>query len=163
MITKERLHSLFTYIDGDLVNKTYRHSSSKIGYIAGATGAKGYIDVQIDGKPYKAHRLVYTMLKGDIPSGYQIDHIDGNRINNKIENLRLVRPAENNLNCKVRADNTSGVIGVCWSKRGNKWIAKINKDKKRIELGSFVSFDDAVNARKEAEIELGFHPNHGSR
>ena len=63
----------------------------------------------------------------------------------------------------MRKANTSGVTGVCFSKKGNKWFARIRLDGKSKHLGSFADKQDAIEARKDAEIKYGFHPNHGAK
>ena len=123
----------------------------------------GYRRIQINGKTILAHRLVWLFEYGNVPSSmYEIDHIDGNRLNNKVDNLRLVTRSSNCKNTKVRRTNTSGVTGVHKVKRSGKYIARINGlNKERIVLGTFDNFEDAVKARKDAELIYGYHPNHG--
>lgn len=104
-----------------------------------------------------AHRVIWKLMTGDDP--IQVDHIDGDRSNNRWDNLRDVTSAENHRNAARRSDNTSGVVGVYWDKRMRKWTASIVL--KSLYLGSYDSFEDAVAARKAAEVEYGFHANHG--
>lgn len=101
------------------------------------------------------------MHNGPIPKGYQIDHLDHNRYNNRIENLRLVTNQENHRNMPIRKDNCSGYTGVRWVIDRGKWSATICIDGKTKHLGLFRDKDDAIAARQEAEIKYGFHPNHG--
>jgi len=101
------------------------------------------------------------MLKGPIPKGFEIDHIDHNSLNNRIENLRLVSSRENSMNLPLPKHNTSGRVGITWAKREKKWQAQIGLDYKTIILGHFDKFEDAVAAREAAEKKYGFHPNHG--
>ena len=91
----------------------------------------------------------------------QIDHIDGNRENNVISNLRLVNNRENTMNRRKRNDNTSGITGVSWDKNAGKWQAYINKDGRRQPLGVFEDKFEAICTRKSAENRLGYHENHG--
>ncbi len=94
------------------------------------------------------------------PSG-EIDHINGDRTDNRICNLRDVTSAGNSCNRRRQDRNTSGVTGVAWDKRASRWQARIGLNGKQKYLGYFDSLDEAVAARKAAELELGFHPNHG--
>tara|TARA_R110001606_G_scaffold190822_1_gene338772 strand:+ start:384 stop:701 length:318 start_codon:yes stop_codon:yes gene_type:complete len=100
------------------------------------------------------------MHVGDWPAD-QIDHISGDRSDNRIENLREATQTENSRNMKTLANNMSGVMGVSWDKRERHWIATISDDNSSVRLGRFKSFEDAVAARKAAEVEYGYHPNHG--
>lgn len=90
-----------------------------------------------------------------------IDHIDGDKLNNRVENLRNVSQVENGQNHVRRKNNTSGVMGVRWDDRRSMWHTRINVKYQTIFLGYFQNFDDAVVARRTAEIEHGFHQNHG--
>ncbi len=116
----------------------------------------GGLRIGLHCKNYVAHRIAWLIYYGEWPS-QDIDHINGNPMDNRIVNLRLATDSENLCNQKKRIDNTSGVKGVSWSKKENKWYAYINKDKKMTGLGRFVSFDDAVAARMAAEKQY-----HGS-
>jgi len=125
-----------------------------------AVNNKGYKTGGIFRKPYKAHRVIWAMATGAWPES-QIDHINGIRDDNRIENLRDVTNQENSRNRKLRNDNTSGHIGVSWDKQENKWRAFIHVNGKKKHLGFFIDKADAIAARKAAEIEHGFHSNHG--
>jgi len=107
-----------------------------------------------------AHRAIWAMSHGAWPDQY-IDHINGVRTDNRIANLRSVTRQENMRNAARPKRNTSGVIGVYLDKTCGKWIASIKVDSRQIHLGRFASFNDAVVARKAAEVEWGFHANHG--
>lgn len=121
---------------------------------------KGYGRVAVLGKRYKAHRIVWALHYGEWPKD-QIDHINGVRNDNRIENLRDVTHKENCRNVRRLDSNMSGVAGVRWAKRRRKWEAGIGVDNKWFALGYFDLFADAVAAREAAEVEYGFHPNHG--
>ena len=120
----------------------------------------GYRSGMLDGVSYYAHRIIWAIAHGPIPSG-EIDHINGIRYDNRLINLRLVTRLENTQNRKVRSDSKTGVPGVYWEKACNKWRAEIKANKKRISLGVFDILEDAIAARKDAERRYGFHPNHG--
>lgn len=121
-----------------------------------------YKKVWIDGKNQYLHRVLWEEANGPIPEGMQIDHINGDRYDNRLENLRVVTRQENMRNARRSCSNTSGVTGVSWNKRDQKWQAKIYDDNgKQVHLGFHANLDDAVAARKEAEERLGYHANHG--
>lgn len=140
-------------------NKTV-NSRAKKGKAIDNISENGYIQFQYLGKKYYAHRIIYFICNGTYPKEF-VDHIDGNRSNNKRDNLRAVSKLENHKNMKKPKTNTSGVIGVTWCKRDSKWMSQIKVEQKAINLGRFAEFSDAVNARKNAEILYGFHKNHG--
>lgn len=120
----------------------------------------GCVEISVGGRRYKAHRLAWLYMTGSFPSDV-IDHIDGNPANNRWDNLRSVTQRENLMNRQIRSDNKSGVQGVIWAKREKKWRAEIKIKGKSKYLGLFSDIKEAAAARKKAEIELGFHPNHG--
>ena len=92
----------------------------------------------------------------------QVDHIDHDRLNNRIENLRLVTNSINGKNTKMHKNNTTGVTGVTFDKNRNKYKAQIVVNHKLDNLGRFNTFEEAVQARLQAEIKYGFHRNHGN-
>lgn len=124
-------------------------------------GTLKYYSVSVYGRRLLAHRVVYVMEKGKIDKYLSIDHIDGDGRNNSIENLRLVEDKQNKRNMSIFSNNTSGVAGVCWDKRRDKWIASIWSGYKNFNLGRHETLFDAVCARKNAEQVHGFHENHG--
>ena len=123
--------------------------------------SQGYVKLCINGSLYLAHRVCYFIFHGETPR--YIDHIDGDGSNNKIENLRSVTIQENSKNIKIPKDNSSGFIGVSWNKGVNKWTANITSSGKDIYLGCFENIEDAILARKAANLKYGFHANHGER
>ncbi len=125
----------------------------------------GYIRIRIDSKLELAHRLAWNMTYPDDPVGpnEQIDHINHIRTDNRIVNLRKASNTENSRNASIGVNNTSGALGVWFEKRRNKWAAEIKVDRKKIHLGQFAEFADAVAARKAAEVKYGFHANHGKK
>ena len=121
-----------------------------------------YVHIQFEKKVYKAHRLVWLFMNGCWPNG-EIDHQDGNGLNNKWTNLRDVTRSANSMNISESKNNKSGCTGVRWKADKNRWKAYIQKNYKEIHLGYFKSFGDAVTARKDAEKKMGFHENHGRK
>ncbi len=125
---------------------------------AGTQNASGYVFICVGGVRYKAHRLAWFYHYGEWPSDEtpQIDHINGNRADNRIANLRLVTDEQNSRNQKVRSTNTSGRTGVQFHKPRGKWMAVIRNNGKYECLGYYAKFEDAVKAREAAEIKYGY-------
>lgn len=124
-----------------------------------ADSGNGYFVGSILGKKVYAHRVIFAMCNGYWPS--IIDHIDGNKANNRIENLRAVTKAENGQNCARSSLNRSGVTGVSLHKNLGKWQATITISGKSKYLGLFTTIDAAAAAREEAAKNAGFHCSHG--
>ena len=120
----------------------------------------GYRRGSILNRLYCAHRVIWAMTTGAWPPE-DIDHVNGVRDDNRIENLRAVTRAENLRNQAMRRTNTSGVMGVSWHRAAGKWQSMVTADGKQIHLGLFDDKDAAAAARADAEIEYGFHENHG--
>lgn len=138
-------------------------NNKHVGKIAGCvlvTKTGKYIMVRIDGALLYAHRIIYKMFYGREPK--IIDHIDGNGINNSIKNIRSCTTRDNSRNKRLFSTNTSGCTGVVWSRKKKRWGVNIVVDAKQIYLGSFADFNNAVKARRDAEIKYGFHANHGT-
>ncbi|MCP5095383.1 MAG: hypothetical protein GY943_07520 [Chloroflexi bacterium] len=119
----------------------------------------GYVTSGILGITCYGHRVIWKMVHG--VDAKQIDHINGNKSDNRIVNLRSVSNSENQKNSAKSSNNTSGVCGVYLNKTLNKWCANISVDYKTISLGLYDDFNVAVVARKVAERKYGFHKNHG--
>lgn len=135
-----------------------RYSGKK----AGRLSSNGYLQISIFDKLYYAHRLVMMLILGKtISQDDEVDHINGVRVNNKKENLRLVDKNENGKNQKTPDRNSSGHIGVRWHKRAKKWISNITCNSKLHHIGYFNTIEDAVIARNKAHENYKFHDNHG--
>jgi len=119
----------------------------------------GYRHGAIFNRLMQAHRVAWAIYYGEWPN--MIDHINGVRDDNRIANMRDVDDQENRRNQARPNTNTSGVVGVCWNAHLGIWQSQIRVERKQKHLGYFTDFDDACAARKVAEIEHGFHPNHG--
>jgi hypothetical protein len=128
---------------------------------AGYAGTKGYIYVCILEKPYRAHRVAWLLMTGSWPEN-EIDHINHDRADNRFVNLRDVPHLDNHRNMSIRVASASGVTGVYWHKTFRKWHAYIKVNGRGLHLGSFSEKHDAISARKAAEIEHSYHPNHGA-
>lgn len=124
-----------------------------------ATTTSGYKYGNIFNHKFPAHRVIWCLVHGAWPEF--VDHIDGDRVNNRINNLRSVTQSENMRNSKRHSRNRSGVMGVFFDARTKQWQAQIYDNGKTTFLGRRTSFDDAVALRKQAELRLGYHPNHG--
>jgi HNH endonuclease len=122
----------------------------------------GYHQGHVIDQMYLAHRVIWAIFFGYWPTN-QIDHIDGNRANNAISNLRIVNAAENKRNARMTITNKTGVIGVTYRKEKDRYQAQIKVGRKSIHLGTFKDLASAAKARKIAERHYGFHVNHGDR
>jgi hypothetical protein len=167
MITYEEVSAILSYNEttGDLVWKINRGSSARQGQIAGSVSSnkngKRYIRVMVNYKMYMAHNLIYLLKTGEFSNGI-LDHIDGCGTNNKWDNLRVATNAENRKNTRKPKNNTSGVVGVYWAKNIGKWEASFGLNNKKNLIGYFSEKEDAIAARRNAEISCNFHPNHGT-
>lgn len=136
----------------------------KAGSIAGSKHSKGYWHIRVRGRLTYAHHLAWNTLHPEDPvlPGEEIDHINHVRDDNRAVNLEKKRHSGNGKNKSKAKNNTSGVTGVYWYKRANKWRAMIRVDDVLKHIGNFETFEEAVHARKQAEIAYGFHENHGN-
>lgn len=140
--------------------KSSKFKPQFVGTIAGSKYSSGYLVIKLNRIRYPAHVLVWLYMTGEFPKVY-IDHINHNRLDNRFENLRDATNTDNQRNKSMQKNNTSGVTGVSWHSGTNRWHAQIYVDNKKLHLGSFASFSDAVDSRKNAEVLYGFHKNHG--
>lgn len=113
-------------------------------------------------KEYKMHRLAYLYMTGEWPE-IDIDHIDGDGLNNKWENLRSVTKYQNQQNRRLNSNSKSGVSGVSFYAQSGKWRAAININGKKKHLGYFDTFEEAKEVRERANIDNGYHVNHGQK
>lgn len=159
LIWRHRPRKMFSegYNGGETSWKTW--NSRYAGRLASNVGSGGYVRVNIMGKRYLAHRLIWMMVHGEWPQ--EVDHINGNRTDNRLCNLRAVDRQENMRNVARRSDNSSGFTGVSYAKRENRYLAYITIDKVMRVIGRFNTIEEAVAARAKAETEHGFHANHG--
>lgn len=152
--------------DGESGDFTWIKSRSgvSVGGLAGTKISNGcgktYVVIGFSGKRYVAHHLAWLFTYGAMPPN-QVDHIDGNGINNSISNLRLVTDLENKKNIRLSSKNTSGFVGVHYHSGTKKWRATICVNRKIIHLGLYKEKRDAIKARENANKEYGFHENHG--
>ena len=119
-----------------------------------------YKQVGIGGEKVMAHRLAWLLYYKEWPDG-QLDHQDGNGLNNRIDNLRCVTNMINAMNQKKNKRNTSGFVGVRKHAQDDRWQARIYNNGEEVYLGIFKTKEQAVEARRIASIKFGYHPNHG--
>jgi len=141
MLTKELVNELLFHSNGELFWK-------KNGKKAGGINGKGYVYVRVKGIKYQAHRIIFFIERGYFPEN--IDHIDGNPSNNKIENLRPATRSQNMQNGAIPISNTSGFKGVCWHKRSNKWQVRLSLNNKNKHFGMFEDIEFADLVAQEA-------------
>lgn len=120
----------------------------------------GYRQGNVNNTLYLAHRIIWLLCHGEWPTD-QIDHINGERSDNRIANLRVVTCAENLRNMGLRPSNKSGVHGVSWENYTNKWKVQIKVDGKNKNLGRFSDILEAEDVRKAADVQYGYHVNNG--
>lgn len=155
--TVERVRELLDYdpVTGALRWRVTR-GPARAGMVAGNINSGlrgGYRVVMVDGKSCRAHRIAWAIYYGEHPVK-DIDHIDGNRSNNAISNLRLATQSQNNANMRLFKNSTSGVKGVTWDKRRNCWRAHIVFEGKQRHLGRYPSREQAAAARRVAAERL---------
>lgn len=151
----------FTCIPQERKRVASRWNKNRAGKEAGIINARGYRVVCIEGRTYQAHRIAIALTTGAWPDG-QVDHINHNKADNSLQNLRVVSPQINSQNRPLPSTNSSGAIGVHFHVRRKKWCARIWANGRRIHLGGFDSKEDAIAARESASRQYGFHPNHGA-
>jgi len=155
---QKQFNRLFNYDpDTGVVTNRCRRGNRAAWALADKGNGYGYLRVGVDGKRYLLHRVIWVMLHGYWPE--QIDHINGNRSDNRLVNLRAVTNADNCRNKRQLDSNTSGCTGVNFE--ANRWRARIHMYYDTVHLGRFDNFLDACAARKAAELKYGFHRNHG--
>jgi hypothetical protein len=154
MITQAEIHRLFEYNadTGAFVRKVKTAIAAKVGDKAGYLNKQGYIQMRVAGKTYQAHSLAWLYVHGEIPA--MLDHIDGDRSNNAINNLRIADKSINGFNREKKSDSSSVFKGVLWSKKYKKWEAKINANRKRTHLGYFDCEQEAAHAYNKSAVEL---------
>ena len=156
-ITHDTLNELLHYdMDTGLFTWLVARGKATCGVVAGRIDHQGYRIIVINGRKYRAHRLAWFLVYGSFPKN-GLDHINGDKLDNRIENLRDVSPSVNSQNFRqAHSDNPSGVIGVCWDASRRKWLAQICTAGVRKHLGRFDSLDAARQAYLEAKRQ--FHP-----
>ena len=148
MITQEYLKSLFEYDGKNLLWRITRGMARK-GSIAGTINSRGYRHVRIDNKFYQAHRLIWIYINEELPSELQIDHINRDRSDNRIENLRLATGSQNNMNSCVSDRSLTGVKGLYFSTYHDSWCSEVKVNGK-----AFKKYSKDVEVAKQNLVKL---------
>ena len=136
-----------------------KYTNIELGDEVGTINNKGYRKLKVLGRIYSAHRVIWFAEKGEEPNC--IDHINGIKDDNRIVNLRNVSQQENCMNRRKPKNNKSGCVGVSYDKRTSKWYVQIYVNKAKKFLGYFSDLQEAIIVRKQAEVDYGYHSNHG--
>lgn len=155
---KEKLHyDVGTGIFKWIVKPSKNRSA---GDIAGYKNNSGYIVIKIDNRAYLAHRLAWLYVNGENPRN-NIDHINGDKLDNRISNLRDVNQSLNCRNAKMKKNNKSSYTGVHWSREKNKWSSQIRIDGGNAFIGYYKTFYAACYAHHAESIKHGYSDRHG--
>lgn len=155
-ISLEALKELMEY-DPDagvfrwLVRRNSRGGKIAPGVEAGCDNGHGYVRIRISGRRYLRSRLAYYWMTGEWPE--LVDHINGDKADDRWCNLRLADKSTNAINSNIRVDNTAGAKGV-YKTRTGKWAAQIQKNGVNRHLGTFDTMEEAASARAESEVQL---------
>jgi hypothetical protein len=141
IISQADLRIFFDYKDGELF-WTQCKGTAKSGQKSGHLSQDGYLNSVLYRTSYRTHRLIFLWHHGYIPK--EIDHIDGNKLNNRIENLRPATRKQNCRNTKLPTTNKSGIKGVSWVSRLKKWVVQLQVDNKKMYFGLYKDLDYAV-------------------
>ena len=162
--------TLKQFLEYDRVSGNFRwlksnSSRAKLGSIAGSRRPDGYIKIRVNGNQFLAHRLAWLYEHGAFPTG-MLDHINGDRSDNRIENLREASNSLNQQNRKMSARNTTGSVGVTRRKYG-RWRASITIGRKFISLGSFATKEEAeeayLNAKERYHETMSYDAKQGMK
>lgn len=156
--SREELQEAFEIIDGMLFRKEYvdKQGKKRGGFINNVAndGGNGYCQVSFKGRIVYYHRLLWILVNGPIPEGIVLDHKDGDKLNNNLENLRLLTNRENAQNTKYHRDGS--LPGVHWYKQCAKWQAYIQVDGKVLHIGYFITQLEAFDAYIQVNKERGY-------
>ena len=159
-LSQDLLHELFEYRDGFLFWKHKTRNGIESGTKAGTLNHHGYVHIRINKKTYQAHRLIFLMHHGYLPE--MLDHIDCDRSNNKIENLRPANNLQNQHNQKLSHKNKTGVKGVCFDKSKGQYLAQFRVNRTICRVGHFITLQEASEAvQKARELKHKEFANHG--
>ena len=131
------------------------------GKVAGTLGNDGYVRVILGRKSYLMHRIIWTLAHGDIPNDMHIDHINHNRSDNSLNNLRIVSKKENLKNKSRSSRNTTGHSGIILRADDGKYMVRVSVNGVRYSAGCFSSLEEAISVRNMELRKNNYHPNHG--
>lgn len=134
-------------VDNEIADEVEKHEWCK--------DSGGYMCANFGGKVVRLHDFVMARLVGVKPKGVYVDHVNQDKLDDRVVNLRYVSALESSKNIPLRGNNMSGVTGVSQVK-GGKWRAYITQNGKQISLGYYATISEAASARREAETRLGF-------
>jgi hypothetical protein len=146
------LKELFEYRDGCLYWRVSRGPSVKAGSKAGCVNGEGYMVVGLNYRKFLVHRIAWA-LHGNAPVPL-LDHVNGDKTDNRIENLRIGNPEMNMQNMRLRRDSTSGIKGVSWHKQSNRWTGQVWHRNKIYLAGSFTDKEECAAAVRKLREEL---------
>lgn len=155
MISQEELHKILEYepLTGHFRWKVAKGYKIKVGSIAGSPTGRGYIRIVIDNKKYMSHRLAWLYTFGEWPPKF-IDHVNGDKSDNSLTNLRVATRSENGYNTTTPKNNTSGIKGVHWHVGEEKWRGRMNVDGIEVQVGKWDNLEEAALAMEKARKDL---------
>lgn len=151
-------HDHYNYINGKLHRKYKNHNHAE-GNECGYIDKRGYVRTKLNSKMTFAHRVIWEMHNGEVPEGMEIDHINGVKHDNRIENLRCVDRFINCKNASKRSDNKSGTTGVSYSNSKQRWVVQLQKDGVRVNK----AFEELIDAKEYAESFYASNPEFTER
>lgn len=160
----EELRYWFVYSpdSGDLRWKNSPGCKVRAGTRAGSPDVKGHLQTKLRGQMYYNHRIVWALVTGDDPANMQVDHINGNKQDNRFSNLRLASHSQNGCNSDARQNTVSGIKGITWSALHSKWRARVTHNKKVFNAGLYANKSAAAEAVRELRQSLHREfTNHG--
>lgn len=159
-MTQEELQRLFTYNNGELYWRVAPSKKVRVGDIVGSCIKSGYKQTSVNKRRWYVHRLIFLLHHGYLPE--EVDHIDGDKRNNRVENLRAATRSQNQYNIQVGRKNTSGIKGVYWHKQRQKWHARVKFRGKPVSAGLFADKQSAKAAVEQLREQLHKEfKNHG--
>lgn len=155
MITYEELAEVLTYCPDTGIFRWNVDKGSRAlkGSIAGTITPDGYVSISVNGRIYRAHRLAWLYCFREWPKDV-IDHVNGNRSDNTLDNLREATKVQNSYNIKAHKDSGTGVKGVYYNKANQNYRAQIRYSGRTISLGSFKTLEEAAEAYNKKALEI---------
>jgi hypothetical protein len=156
-LTAERLREVLHYDpETGVFTRLQTLGRGRAGAVAGCLRPDGYLEIGVDYGQYLVHRLAWLYTYSKWPP-HHIDHINSDRLDNRVSNLRLATSAENGQNrCGANRHSKSGVLGVSWDESRQKWVVQIKLDRKRVHMSRHTTLDEAAEVRRQ--LELRYHP-----